>query len=148
MKMFDYNTVIQRALLGAVADILRAVQKNGLVGDQHLYLTFRTDHPSVTLADYIKRQYPEEITIVLQHRFWELEVHQNSFSVTVEFEDQAERLTVPFSALVELFDPSVPFELQFEPTVHQEKADAEESKPAPTDASGKVVTLDAFRRDK
>jgi hypothetical protein len=90
------------------------VGAKGLPGEHHFYITFRTDFPGVTIGPNLKEQFPKEITIVLQHQFWGLEVTDDAFSVTLSFGGKHERLHVPFEALVSFTDPSVRFGLQFE----------------------------------
>jgi hypothetical protein len=134
---------------------------NGLPGNHHFYITFHTRHPGVDLADYLRVQYPEEMTIVLQHQFWGLEVTQDWFEVTLSFNRVNERLHVPFAAVTAFADPSAKFGLQFQaqaaaddhaperPVEQRPIPVAEEGQDAatePTDAGGQVITLDAFRK--
>jgi hypothetical protein len=90
------------------------VAKSGLPGDHHFYIAFKTDSPGVNLSDRLRQKYPEEMTVVLQHRFWELAVHNSFFEVKLTFDGVPERLVVPFDAIKVFFDPSVPYGLQFD----------------------------------
>jgi hypothetical protein len=109
-----YDRIVERQLRGVAREVLAQVGTKGLPGDHHFYITFRTDFPGVTIGPNLKEQFPKEITIVLQHQFWGLEVTDDAFSVTLSFGGKHERLHVPFEALVSFTDPSVRFGLQFE----------------------------------
>jgi len=109
-----YDRIVERQLRGVAREVLLQVAAKGLPGEHHFYITFRTDFPGVTIGPNLKEQFPKEITIVLQHQFWGLEVTDNAFSVTLSFGGKHERLHVPFEALVSFTDPSVRFGLQFE----------------------------------
>jgi hypothetical protein len=109
---FDYAGLVAEALRGVVRDVLRKVASDGLVGEQHLYLSFRTSAPGLDLPLHLRKQFPEEMTIVLQNQFWGLAVEDEAFSVQLRFGGKLERLTVPFAALVAFADPSVPFGLR------------------------------------
>ncbi len=99
---------------GSCAAVLTRVAKSGLPGDHHFYIAFKTDAPGVNLSDRLRQKYPEEMTVVLQHRFWELIVHNSFFEVKLTFDGVPERLVVPFDAIKVFFDPSVPYGLQFD----------------------------------
>jgi len=109
-----YDRIVERQLRGVAREVLLQVGAKGLPGDHHFYITFRTDYPGVSIGPSLKAQFPREITIVLQHQFWGLEVTDESFAVTLSFGGKHERLHVPFDALVSFTDPSVRFGLQFE----------------------------------
>jgi hypothetical protein len=109
-----YDRIVERQLRGVAREVLLQVAAKGLPGEHHFYITFRTDFPGVTIGPNLKEQFPKEITIVLQHQFWGLEVTDEAFSVTLSFGGKHERLHVPFEALVSFTDPSVRFGLQFE----------------------------------
>lgn len=153
--------MVQESLRNVIKDTLRLVAKNGLPGNHHFYLSFKTHHPGVDLPNFLKEEYPDEITIVLQYEFWDLEITDTSFCVTLCFNDIHERLTIPFNSIVSFVDPSVKFGLQFTPVEIEEDA----VKPLPTDhkkssrkiskpkeehiqgeASDNIVVLDAFRK--
>jgi hypothetical protein len=109
-----YDKMVETALRGVVRQALASVVDQGLPGNHHFYLTFRTNHPDVEIADRLHAQYPQEMTIVLQHQFWGLEVNDEYFVVNLSFSNVPERLKVPYSALVSFVDPSVKFGLQFQ----------------------------------
>jgi hypothetical protein len=170
----DYSQLVERALRRVVHDALEVVALQGLPGRHHLYVTFRTDHPGVVLDDGLRARYPAEMTVVLQHEFWGLEVAPDRFGVTLSFGGQPQRVEVPFAAIRVFADPSVEFGLQF--TVQGgagEGADAgagdekqsvppasvaklpaasaaprpDEPAAEPSEAEGaEVVTLDRFRK--
>lgn len=109
-----YDKMVETALRGVVRQALASVVDQGLPGNHHFYLTFRTSHPDVEIADRLHAQYPQEMTIVLQHQFWGLEVTDEYFVVNLSFSNVPERLKVPYAALVSFVDPSVKFGLQFQ----------------------------------
>jgi len=110
----DYEALAQNAMRGVVRSVLGRVAKSGLPGEHHFYIAFRTDAPGVLLSKRLLEKYPEEMTVVLQHRFWDLVVTDDRFEVKLTFDGIEERLSVPFAAIKVFFDPSVPYGLQFE----------------------------------
>ena len=168
-----YQALTDAALRGVVRDALTRIEKQGLLGAHHFYLTFKTKFPGVDIPDFLREQYPEEMTIILQHQFWGLKITQEHFEVTLTFKKMPATLSIPFAALTAFFDPGVQFGLQFRgqegdvkapgasgqiqmmPPAQAiapkdkkaEKAPAEsktsEDKPA---APAEVVSLDAFRK--
>lgn len=111
----DYDGMVQDALRDVVRRSLETVAKNGLPGSHHFYVTFRTDYPGVVLPDFLLEKHPEEITIVLQYQFWDLQVFPNHFEVTLSFDESHERIKIPFAALLSFVDPYVKFGVQFSP---------------------------------
>jgi hypothetical protein len=109
----DYSRLVERALRRVVKDALAEVAEQGLPGQHHLYLTFRTDHPGVVIDDGLRARYPSEMTIVLQFEFWGLDVGEEGFGITLSFGGQPQRLEIPFAAIRVFADPSVEFGLQF-----------------------------------
>ena len=164
-----YEALTDAARRGVVREALRKIEKSGLVGPHHFYLTFRTKAPGVDIPDFLHEQYPDEMTVILQHQFWGLKVRDDKFEVTLTFKKLPATLTVPFDALTAFFDPGVQFGLQFKapegteaksstpaqiaptPIKQPEKA-AETPKPVlveaekPAAAPGEVVSLDSFRK--
>jgi uncharacterized protein len=129
-----YDILAQDALRGLVRRVLMDTAKNGLPGEHHFYISFDTRADGVRLSPRMRAQYPEEMTVVLQHQFWDLEVTESGFEVGVSFGGIPERLAVPFAAVKGFFDPSVQFGLQFE-----EVADGgleEPGQPDPNAAAG------------
>jgi hypothetical protein len=110
----DYDALAQEAMRGVVRAVLTRVQKTGLPGDHHFYIAFDTRHPGVVLSKRLKSKYADEMTIVLQHVFWDLIVTDVRFEVKLRFDGVPERLVVPFAAVKVFFDPSVPYGLQFD----------------------------------
>jgi hypothetical protein len=109
-----YDLLVRNALREVVHGVLVSASKNGLPGEHHFFISFDTRAPGVRLSPRMRTQYPEEMTIVLQHQFWDLIVGETSFEVGLSFGGIPERLTVPFDALKGFFDPSVQFGLEFE----------------------------------
>lgn len=110
----DYDTLTQDALRGVVRSVLVQAAKSGLPGDHHFYISFDTSASGVVLSKRLKDKYPAEMTIVLQHRYWDLSVEDDGFEVKLTFDGIPERLVVPFAAIRVFFDPSVRYGLQFE----------------------------------
>jgi hypothetical protein len=147
--------MVERALRGVVRDALARVAQEGPRGAHHFYIGFATGMPGVVIPDSLRERFPEEMTIVLQHQFWDLEIGEESFSVSLSFQKQLERLTIPFAAIRSFADPSVNFALEFaEPPAAEPKAVG--SLPAPKPAAepspdqdrpaAEIVTLDSFRK--
>ena len=113
-REIDYESLVQKAMRGIVRTVLTRVAKSGLPGQHHFYIAFRTDAPGVSISKRLKEKYPEEMTIVLQHVFWDLAVKEDHFEVKLTFDRVAESLSVPYDAIKVFFDPSVPYGLQFE----------------------------------
>ena len=110
----DYDALALEALRGVVRACLAQVSRTGLVGDHHFYIAFNTQAAGVGMSKRLKEKYPLEMTIVLQHRFWDLAVDDDRFEVKLTFDGIPERLVVPFAAVKVFYDPSVPYVLQFE----------------------------------
>lgn len=159
-SMLRYDRLIEDALRGVVRQVLADAVEDGLPGAHHFYITFRTTHPGVEMSDRLRAQYPEDMTIVIQHQYWGLEVEETRFRVTLSFNRVQERLDIPFSAVTAFADPSVQFGLQFQPTEDGMPAVAplaapdkavgpapvEEEAAEKPDERGQVVALDAFRK--
>lgn len=159
-SLLPYEAWIQESLRHVVRAALGSVARDGLPGDHHFYLTFRTDHPEVELPARLRAQYPHEMTIVLQHQFDALETDQAGFSVTLYFGGVPARLRIPWGAITQFADPAVRFGLRFEPSVGRQDEPAEqvgeetlaETSAQAVDASedadrpAQVVSLDAFRK--
>jgi len=152
----DYEAMVQTALREVVHKSISHTVKNGLPGNHHYYITFATEHPGVEVPEYLKDQYGDEITIVLQYEFWDLKADEKGFSVTLCFDDAHEKLYVPYSSLLSFVDPSVKFGLQFTPTYEEptettgkiikgDKAPKDETADIPKDGSN-VIALDTFRK--
>ena len=123
-----YDLLVQDALKGVVRKLLIDAAKEGLPGEHHFYVTFRTTAPGVRLSQRMREKYPEEMTVVLQHQFWDLGVTEHSFEVGLSFGGVPERLLVPFESVVGFFDPSVQFGLKFEAQVESAQ---DNDQPAP-----------------
>jgi hypothetical protein len=152
-----YDVLTQDALRGVVKAALKIVAKSGLPGDHHFFIAFNTTADGVRMSERLKQKYPREMTIVVQHQFWNLSVREDEFEVELTFNEVPERLVIPYRAIKGFLDPSVQFGLQFE-AVNIEGAKpadaAEPEKIAAVELSAdhnaeeapKVVSLDAFRK--
>jgi hypothetical protein len=157
----DYQALVHKALKGAVREILLIVEAGGLKGDHHYYITFKTEAEGVSVPKRMKTQYPNEMTIVIQHRYWDLKIHDDRFEIGLSFNQRPEHLVIPFEAITSLVDPSQRFALQFDTEPQEEEQegqlfdalnmeeDPHEETPddkAPEKNEDNVVALDAFRK--
>jgi uncharacterized protein len=148
-----YDKMVEKALRGVVREALTLTAEQGLPGAHHFYVTFRSDYPGVIIPDFLRAQYPREMTIVLEHQFRGLEVDETQFSVTLSFHGREQRLTVPLPSITAFADPSVPWGLEFptdpataDPVAEQPVPIEVPKKEAVPDKPGEVVKLDAFRK--
>jgi uncharacterized protein len=144
----DYSAILQDALRDAVRRVLEQVAEHGLPGEHHFYIGFRTGAVGVEVPRFLREQYPEEMTIILQNQFWGLEVTPDAFSVLLSFGGSRQRLMVPFAALTTFADPSANFGLRFGAAALEEAPAAEdEAEPLPAAARpGEVIRFDPSRR--
>jgi uncharacterized protein len=126
----NYNEIVEQALKGVVRESLERVAENGLPGEHHFYISFLSGFPGVIMPDSLRARYPEEITIVLQHEFWDLEITDIGFSVMLSFNNNREFLNVPWMAITGFADPSVQFGLQFKTVEDGEMEDGNMSTPS------------------
>ena len=165
-----YDKMVEDALRGVVREALVVTARDGLLGDHHFYITFRTHFPGVQMSDHVLARHPDEMTIVLQHQFWDLEVGEDFFRVALSFSGKSETLIIPFAAITGFADPSAKFGLQFQSLEDDEDENegdenegdenegeddgqsdesttfGDDSNAAAADSAGKVVALDAFRK--
>ena len=169
--LMRYDLLAQNALKGVVREALRIAESSGLPGDHHFYIAFNTRAPGVQLSEKISTRYPREMTIVLQHQYWNLHVFEDRFEVELSFDNVPEHLIIPFDAVKGFLDPAVQFGLQFEQApVERRPRETEPAKAAPAaaprpepaaaaeakteeapepeaqDEPAKVVSLDKFRK--
>ena len=156
----EYGRMVEAALRTVVRDVLRRVAEEGMPPPHHFYITFRTSHPGAELPDHLRDRYPGDMTIVLQHQYWDLEVDDTAFAVTLSFNDQLQRLKVPFEAIRVFADPGVEFGLQFtiesppvEPPSEPTRLLGAPARPRAVEPEGEekeggaeVVSLDRFRK--
>lgn len=121
-----YDLLVQDAFRDLFRKVLKDAAANGLPGEHHFYITFRTGAPGVKISERLRAQYPDQMTIILQHQFWDLKVDEAGFEVGLSFRQAPEKLSVPFSAVSGFFDPSVNFGAEF--TVEGEEAPAPPSR--------------------
>jgi uncharacterized protein len=129
--LIRYDLLVQDALRSVVKKVLSNTARAGLLGDHHFNIAFKTHAPGVVVPPEIKSRFPDEMSIVLQHEFWDLVVSQEAFEVSLNFSRKPERLTVPFDAITGFTDPSVPFGFKLEPRVSEQPP---EPKSAPASA--------------
>ncbi|GAB5458632.1 MAG: SspB family protein [Henriciella sp.] len=159
MGMTDYigyEALSQAAMRGVVREAIRQAASNGTPpGDHHFYVTFRSKAPGVKMPDHLIERFPEEMTIVIQHQFWDLEVHEGHFEIVLKFSGVPQHLSIPFAALTRFVDPAVNFGVSFEKASEEAEivtpapeSSAEETTASATGSDGAdtVVSLDAFRR--
>ena len=148
----NYEALAQDALRGVVKAALKvAAGPGGIPPEHHFYITFKTKAPGVSGPMEVLSKYPDEMTIVIQHQYWDLVPGETFFTITLKFGGSPKKLTVPYAAITRFFDPYVQFGLQFEAPVDlipdaPEPTSAEDGEPEPTDDGPKVVSLDQFRK--
>ncbi|QQA41334.1 SspB family protein [Pelagovum pacificum] len=155
-QSIDYGNLMHKAMRGLIQQVLEKVGQEGLPGNHHFFITFDTMHPDVEIADWLSDRYPDEMTVVMQHWFDNLEVTDDGFSVTLNFGDSPEPLYIPYDAIRTFVDPSVEFGLRFETQDDEEEDDAEEAPmqemveddpdDEPPRKDAEVVSLDRFRK--
>jgi len=148
----NYPLLIDSAMRGMVRDVMRRVQADGnLPGEHHFYISYDTQHVGVKMSDQLRSKYPKNITIVMQHQFWDFKVEEGQFHVTLSFGGAPEKLTVPFAALTAFADPSIKFGLQFQAAASDEAPLPEmlstmEAEAEAEDGAAEIISLDAFRK--
>ncbi|WP_170480417.1 SspB family protein [Ruegeria arenilitoris] len=149
----DYGNLMHTAMRGLIKTVLTDVSNNGLPGAHHFFITFDTQQEGVELADWLRERYPEEMTIVMQHWFENLEVGDDGFSITLNFGDAPEPLYIPYMAIKTFVDPSVEFGLRFESAEDEDEAEFSEEETIEIDSEEEkhhhdadVVSLDNFRK--
>ena len=115
-EILDYGSIMNHAMRIFVKEVLHKVAESGLPGDHHFFITLDTKHPNIEIAAWLTEQYPDEITIVMQHWYDNLEVGENGFSVTLNFGDTPEPFYIPYDCIITFVDPSVEFGVKFEPS--------------------------------
>jgi hypothetical protein len=152
-SLIPYDEIVQEALRAVVGRVLGEVESTGrLPGEHHFYITFKTAAAGVDIPRHLSERFPDEMTIVIQNRFWDLKVNEDGFEVGLSFNQQAARLVIPFSAITGFVDPAVNFALQFaaqsDETGPQEHDEAENDRPAPEPAGdgSNVVSVDFSRK--
>jgi uncharacterized protein len=151
-RSIDYGNLMHRAMRGLIQTVLSDVADHGLPGNHHFFITFDTNHPDVALADWLRARYPEEMTIVIQNWYENLNVTDDGFTITLNFGNSPEPMVIPFDAVRTFVDPSVEFGLRFE--THEDDAEDEDDSEDDTvddddDAprpAAEVVSLDKFRK--
>ncbi len=160
-----YDILAQDALRGVIRKVLTEVAATGrLPGDHHFFITFLTGAPGVRISQHLKAKYAEQMTIVIQHQFWDLKVNETQFEIGLSFSDTPEKLVIPFNAIRGFYDPSVNFELEFDVPLADEDEESAEITAYPLTAAeepqetvaakdgeedkkpASVVSLDAFRK--
>ena len=156
--LLRYDLMIEAALRDVVRETIETVGRDGLPGDHHFYITFLTKTPGVKVPDYLRKQYPDEMTIVLQYQFFGLKLEDDSIHVTLSFNNIKENLVVPIDAITAFADPSVNFALQFQNSSEGSDEDDGEDAPRPAtkdqeesgkekeEKRGEVISLDKFRK--
>ncbi|QDH36287.1 ClpXP protease specificity-enhancing factor SspB [Porphyrobacter sp. YT40] len=151
-SLIPYDEIVQEALRAVVGRVLGSIVSGGgtLPGAHHFYITFKTGAPGVSIPPHLRERFPDEMTIVLQNKFWDLEVLPHSFSVSLTFNQVPAKLTIPFGAITAFVDPAVDFGLQFqaaveelEPEAHE---DAENDGPDTDPDGSNVVSVDFGRK--
>ncbi len=136
-----YDVLAQEALRGVIRKVIGEVVKTGLPGDHHFFITFLTSAPGVRISSRLREKYPELMTIVIQHQYWDLQVTDTSFEVGLSFSDIPERLLIPFAAIRGFYDPAVNFELEFDVRGMDAANEQTEGEDAAVDATAKPTQI-------
>ena len=154
-SLIPYDEIVQEALRAVVGRVIGQVEKEGLPGNHHFYITFKTQAPGVDIPRHLIERYPDEMTIVIQNRYWDLRVDQSGFEVGLSFNQVGSKLAIPFAAITAFHDPAVDFALHFsaqaEDQAPEEIAAAENDpqvRPAATAEEGSNVVSVDFTRKK
>ena len=155
-SLIPYDEIVQEALRDVVGRVLQEVEEaGGLPGGHHFYITFKTQMPGVSIPKHLAERFPDEMTIVIQHRFWDLKVEDDGFTVGLSFGGVSSTLVVPFSSVTQFHDPAVEFSLTFqansaaEPIAEEEPENDEpgdEADLAAADDGSNVVSVDFTRK--
>ena len=152
-SLIPYDEIVQEALRDVVGRVLREIESyGGLPGEHHFYITFNTKMPGVSIPKHLSERFPDEMTIVIQHRYWDLKVEPDAFSVGLSFNGVPATLSVPFAAVTDFVDPAVDFSLKFQAntdeTAHEEHDEAENDAPVTESEDGSNVVSVDFTRKK
>jgi len=144
-KIFiDYGQRINTAILGVIKDILKDLSESKISSNHCFYISFKTKDKDVDISTNLLKEYPNEMTIVLQNQYWNLSVKKNNFSVALSFNKKKETLIIPFSAITKFYDPFVKFSIQLE--LKEEKGKTDNEKKVKKSRTTKIITLDDFRK--
>jgi hypothetical protein len=149
-SLIPYDQIVQDSLRNVVRQVLTDVERaGGLPGAHHFFIAFRTRHPGVDMPRHLLERYPDEMTVVLQHRFWDLAVEEEHFEVGLTFNQVPAKLRIPFAAISGFIDPAVNFALQFvvDDTSAPPSPEPAEDTPEPVEAGSNVVSLDFKRKN-
>jgi len=142
----NYLQLMQKGLKLVVKEALKYVSENGLAGESYFYITFKTNYTGVLIPGYLLSKYPEKMTIVLHHEFWDLEVFENYFSVSLIFNNVLENLRIPFSAIYRFEDPNEPIALDFLVEDAEYVIEGQETNSNDASENDNIISLDKFRK--
>ncbi|MFL2679629.1 MAG: ClpXP protease specificity-enhancing factor SspB [Alphaproteobacteria bacterium] len=146
-KIFiDYGERINQAILNVIKEILKDLSESKISSNHCFYITFKTNDPKVDIPNNLKKEYPNEMTIVLQNQYWNLEVKKMNFSVTLSFNKKKQILNIPFNSITKFYDPFVKFSIQLDLKEEKKKANTKNKEKKPKKKSNKIITLDDFRK--
>ena len=151
-SLIPYDEIVQDALRAVVGRVLGEVEQSGwLPGDHHFYITFKTRAPDVAIPKHLMERFPDEMTIVIQHRFWDLKVEEDGFSVGLSFSGAPATLQIPFAAVTQFHDPAVEFALTFQANAAEEPDEPEAPendapRPEKVDDGSNVVSVDFSKK--
>lgn len=151
-SLIPYDDIVQEALRAVVGRVLSGIQSNlDLPGGHHFYITFKTQAPGVAIPDHLRQRFPDEMTVVLQNKFWDLVVNDQGFDVGLTFSQVPTKLSIPFAAITAFVDPTVEFALHFQVPDEEEVpahgiAENDGPRAAPIENGSNVVTVDFGRK--
>ena len=143
--MIEYQKILDKNMLNVFKDILKNIKDNGLSNNNHLYITFLTNHKNVELPNWLKQKYPKEMTIIIQYEYYDLEINKNNFSITLSFGNIKTKLQISYNAIVSFADPSANFGLILQKSTIQNKV----SKKLKTNISKKdnVINFSNYKKN-
>jgi hypothetical protein len=146
MKLINYDQLVHEALRDVVRDVLCRTQEKGLPGEHHFYITFKTE--AAQIADWLRKRYPDEMTVVIQKQYEALVVDDDKFSITLYFDNRPERLIIPFKAMTGFADPHASFSLRMAANISLGDRPPPPDPKLSSETAGQVVELDSFRDRK
>jgi hypothetical protein len=145
-RKLDYEFLLKKASLSVVKEILKQISKDGLFKNQHIYITFSLSHTGTRVSQFLREEFEDEMTIVLQYEFWDLRIDDYGFSVSLAFQHSDESLYIPFSSIILISDPSEDFTLEFTPDFSDVKQNQFENSAQPS-SSKKIISLNIFKKE-
>ena len=143
--MIEYQKILDKNMLNVFKDILTYIRDNGLSDNNHLYITFSTNHQNVELPNWLRKKYPDEMTIVIQYEYYDLEINKNNFSISLSFNDIKTKLKIDYNSVISFADPSANFGLILQKNKIQKKVNKKVEKKMPN--KNNVINFSNFKKN-